>query len=274
MVDSPDKATATAFATSWNNLPEGSIYTLDQFEDWFFPLTKTDIDGTAVLELGCGNGSLMVHMLGWKPERLVGVDLGDSIRSARKNLRTLAVSNWEIKQADLVHFRADESFDFVYCIGVLHHLTDPDAGFQSVLENVKPGGRFHCWVYAKEGNGFVIAFVDPIRKIVSKLPWFITKYLVATPLAMAFYLYAKTIALFKSSQLLSKLPMYAYCRWISKRGFLFFRHVVFDQLVTPQTLYIKKAQVESWLKHPLIVPDSTYVLMRNGNSWKFGGKRR
>lgn len=40
-----DKDTAQAFATSWNNLPEGSVYTRDQFIDWMGPLTQADFVG-------------------------------------------------------------------------------------------------------------------------------------------------------------------------------------------------------------------------------------
>ncbi len=47
-----DKKTADAFASSWNNLPTGSVYTPDQFADWLLPLTKEDIQGKDVLELG------------------------------------------------------------------------------------------------------------------------------------------------------------------------------------------------------------------------------
>ena len=35
----PDDRNAAAFATSWNNLPAGSVYTREQVEDWFAPLT-------------------------------------------------------------------------------------------------------------------------------------------------------------------------------------------------------------------------------------------
>ena len=30
-----DQRTADAFATSWNNLPQGSVYTTAQVADWF-----------------------------------------------------------------------------------------------------------------------------------------------------------------------------------------------------------------------------------------------
>ena len=52
----PDRKTADAFATSWLNLPEGSVYTSGQFEDWMEPLARTDFEGRTVLEAGCALG--------------------------------------------------------------------------------------------------------------------------------------------------------------------------------------------------------------------------
>src|SRR4030095_10533573 len=83
-----DNATAEAFATSWNNLPDGSIYSAEQVEDWFAPLSRADVSGKSVLELGCGNGSLMVHVAEWLPAYLEGVDLGSSVLSARRNMQS------------------------------------------------------------------------------------------------------------------------------------------------------------------------------------------
>jgi SAM-dependent methyltransferase len=263
-----DSKTAKAFSTSWNNLPEGSVYTVDQFEDWFEPLKKEDIQGKAILELGCGNGSLLVHITSWNPSYAEGVDLGASIISANKNIEKTGFKNIKIIKHDLTTYRS-AGFDVVYCIGVLHHLKKPFEGFKSVIENTKSGGKFHCWVYAKEGNAVIRYIVDPIRVVASRLPWWVTKYFVATPLSALYYPYAQLIS---SSSVFRKFPLYEYSKWICKRGFLFFRHVAFDQLVTPQTIYIDKATIEKWLSSfPQIVPSSTYTIFRNGNSWKFGG---
>lgn len=267
-----DAKTADAFATSWNHLPDGSIYTRDQFEDWMAPMTEKDVAGNRVLELGCGNASLMVHMTEWLPSYLEGVDLGDSVLSAEKNLDARAFKNWKITKGDLIEFTSD-GFDIVYCIGVIHHLKDPEKGFDSVIRNTRPGGRFHCWVFAREGNAAIVCIVDPLRRVVSRLPWWFTKYCVAALLAVPFFLYAKLLTLVPQSDFMRKLPLYEYMLWISKREFAFFRHVAFDQLVTPQTTYLPRRTLEKWLAGSVrIDPKSTYILMRNGNSWKFGGK--
>jgi len=265
-----DTQTAQAFANSWNNLPRGSVYTQEQFEDWMLPLTQKDIEEKNVLELGCGNGSILSHIAGWNPKNLVGVDLGDSVVSARNNVKDFSVCT--VVQNDLVEYVSD-GFDVVYCIGVIHHLKNPKMGLDSVLRNTKSGGRFHVWVYAREGNNVIVYFVDPIRKIVSHLPWWFTKYIVATPLVVPYYIYAKSISFLKNNTLVQKLPLYEYSLWIAKREFGFFRHVAFDQLVTPQTTYISKSTIENWLaSYSEIDTNSTYITMRNGNSWKFGGK--
>lgn len=269
-----DLKTADAFATSWNNLPPGSVYTRAQFEDWLAPLSRADVEGTRVLELGCGNGSLLFHMAGWKPAHLEGVDLGDSVTSARRNLALQDNPNWVVSQGDLTTYRENPR-DLVYSIGVLHHLKHPQVGFASVVANTKPGGRFHCWVYAREGNGVIIWIVDPLRKLVSRFPWWFTKYAVATPLVVPYYFYAKVLSRFRTFPGLRNLPLFEYSLWIAAREFSFFRHVAFDQLVTPQTVYIDRETVLRWLReNPSIDPATTYLHFRNGNSWKFGGRIR
>src|ERR1041384_7338016 len=116
-----DTNTAEAFADSWNNLPLGSVYTQKQFQDWFTPITRENVEGKSVLELGCGNGSLLLHMAEWRPSHLVGVDLGSSVSSARKNMERAGFDNYDLVQTDLTTFASD-GFDMTYSIGVLHHL--------------------------------------------------------------------------------------------------------------------------------------------------------
>ncbi len=268
-----DLETANAFAESWNRLPCGSAYSRAQFLDWMAPLDLEDLRNKNVLELGFGNGSLLYHMARSGPARLSGVELGDTLETARHTVGDVPGTHIELHRGDLTRVDLGE-FDLVYCIGVLHHLKDPGAGFDSVLRHTRPGGRFHCWVYAKEGNAVVRYFVDPLRRVSSRLPWWLTKYGLALPLVLPYFVYAKFLRFVAPRVLRPALPLYDYSLWISDREFGFFHHVAFDQLVSPTTSYIPRARVDLWLTDPRIEPSSSYVVFRNGNSWKFGGVRR
>ncbi len=271
----PDGGTAAAFAESWNRQAAGSVYTREQFVDWFRPLEPESFAGESVLELGFGNGSLLYHMASYGPTKLCGIELGDTLETARANLRHLHEGVVELHRGDLTTASLG-SFDFVYCIGVLHHLKDPVAGFDSVMRHCRPGGRFHCWVYGHEGNGLVLNVIDPLRRVTSRLPWWVTKFGIALPLVLPYYVYAKLLrAIFpKPDGIVTAFPLGAYSYWIAARELGFFHHVAFDQLVTPQTSYHSRDEVEAWLHHPDVDRSSAYVLARNGNSWIFGGRKR
>jgi SAM-dependent methyltransferase len=266
-----DSRTAEAFASSWNTVGTGSVYSREQFLDWFDPIAPESVAGLSVLELGFGNGSLLAHMGTLGPSRLCGIELGDTGEATRRNLAHLPPGLVELHRGDLVTAELG-TFDLVYCIGVLHHLADPDAGFRSLLRHTGPGGRFHGWVYAREGNALVRSVVEPARRVGSRLPWWLTKYGIALPLVLPYFVYAKLLrSLGRGAPRF--LPLREYSRWIASRDFPFFLHVAFDQLVTPTTRYFDRAVVERWLASPEVEPGGAYVVFRNGNSWKFGGRR-
>ncbi|HSP14809.1 MAG TPA: class I SAM-dependent methyltransferase [Thermoanaerobaculia bacterium] len=272
MTDSADAGTAHGFAQSWNRI--GFVYTRDQFLEFVAPLTADDFMGHAVLELGFGNGSLLFHVAHCLPSKLVAIDLGDTIERTRRNLADVPVQP-ELHRGDLT--TADLGlFDVVYCVGVIHHLQKPEEGFAAVLRHTRSGGRFHCWVYGREGNALIRMVVDPVRRIASRLPWWITKYAIAVPLVTPYFLLAKLLRAFRldgPGSPVRWLPLFEYTRWIAREPFAFFRHVAFDQLVARCTRYIDRNTIEEWLKDPRIAPASTYVICRNGNSWKFGGRK-
>jgi SAM-dependent methyltransferase len=43
-------------------------------------------------------------------------------------------------------------YDFINCVGVLHHLPDPARGLRALCERLKPGGIMHIFVYSALGR--------------------------------------------------------------------------------------------------------------------------
>ena len=84
-----------------------------------------------------------------------------------------------------------ESFDFIYSLGVLHHLPDPEGAFQKLLKFLKPGGEVQIYLYWKpEGQPLkkvMLAGVSALRKITARLPHRV-QHAVAFPAALLAHL--------------------------------------------------------------------------------------
>src|SRR5438093_1467405 len=80
------------------------------------------------------------------------------------------------------------AFAFVFSIGVLHHLPDPELGFDRLVRLVQPAGRILVWLYALEGNERFVRLLDPWRsRLFSRLPSRVNR-VVATLLAVPLWL--------------------------------------------------------------------------------------
>lgn len=101
--------------------------------------------GEKVLEVGCGTGADLLQFA--KHGALAtGVDLTTNhVELARIRVGGLAV----IHQADARHLPFEnESFDYVYSHGVLHHCDEPEQVVREMFRVLRPGGRFNVQVYA------------------------------------------------------------------------------------------------------------------------------
>ena len=253
-----------------------SVYTDEQFRDFFAPLDPDAFRGKDVIELGFGHGSFLRHFAEREPAHLRGVELGDGVEQTLRRLAHVPAGRLELVRGDLTQASLGEH-DLAYCIGVLHHLDDPEKGFEAVLRHTRPGGCFHCWVYAREGNALIAGVIDPLRRFTARLPWWVTRWGTGLLVASAAFAYAKllgALARIGADGLVRRLPQGEYLGTLAGRDFAFFHHLATDFLVARHTVYIDRARAQRWLAHPEIAPGSTYLIHRNGNSWKLGGRRR
>lgn len=268
-----DLQTAEAFSDSWVHCFSTTPYTLAQVRDWFSPLSLESLARQRVCELGCGNGGLLQHVARFS-KTVTGVELGRCVQVTEENFRRMGIDHVQFVQEDILSFaeaQADQ-YDFVYAIGVLHHMQDPGEGFAALVRTTRPGGRFHGWVYGREGNFLVRTLVEPLRRIASRLPWRLNKYGLALPLAIPFFLASRAVKRLPPHPFARLVPLYGYLRWIADSPFAFHHHVAFDQLVSPRTAYLSRETIAAWLDRPDL--EQTYLLPRNGHSWKFGGIKR
>jgi SAM-dependent methyltransferase len=137
------RRTAESFAYEWTHFGELRAEWEKNFRDYIRPHDPHSLKGRVVLDVGAGSGrhSYEANRVG---AHVVAVDVGDAIHVARRNLppEVLTVQ----ADADELPF-ADESFDLVMAIGVLHHLPDPQRTVRRLARLIRPGGHIHVYVY-------------------------------------------------------------------------------------------------------------------------------
>lgn len=113
-----------------------------------------------ILDAGCGTGSSTEYLIQLNPEAAVmGIDLSEGAiavakeRCQRSGISTVGTPVPEFKRLSVYDVdELDGEFDFINCVGMLHHLPDPIKGLQSLAAKLAPGGLIHIFVYAELGR--------------------------------------------------------------------------------------------------------------------------
>lgn len=264
------------FASEWNYFtsimsPKNEALAKGELDSYFHPLiTYKDLDGKIILDGGCGGGRFTyIVSKETRAKEIFAIDLSNAVFTAFNN--TKHFNNVTIIQADITKlpFKKEKIFDFIYSVGVLHHLLDPEKGFNSLVNNLKPDGNIFVWVYGKEGNLLYITLADPIRKaITSKLPFKVNlalSFIISAILWSIIWLIYYPLNLMLGEKISCKmLPLTEYFNFFRKRGFKDFWRTVFDKMVPTISYYISKDEFTNWftknnLEHK--------ISFRNGHSW-------
>jgi SAM-dependent methyltransferase len=264
-VEAVEERTADAFGYEWNRYSELADRYRQQFLDWIRPVEPAFFEDRVVLEGGCGKGRHTALAAGFGARAVVAVDLGNAVEAAFANTRHLP--NAHIVQADLKRPPVKRTFDYAFSIGVLHHIPDPEAGFQALVSKLVPGGAISAWVYGREGNGWIVHLVSPVReRLTSRMPHALldaASALLTVPVFLASrFLYAPT----KGRLAGMKLPYGEYLSYIGPFPYREQRSIVFDHLVAPVAFYIARDEFAAWFRRAGL--EAVRIDHHNANSWR------
>jgi len=109
--------------------------------------------GASVLDAGCGTGQLAI-LLSLSGRAVTGVDFSfNSLRKGNGFKSRFGLGHVWFAQMDLFNLALkDESFDYVFCNGVLHHTADAYRGFQNLCRLVRPDGYIIVGLYNTYGR--------------------------------------------------------------------------------------------------------------------------
>lgn len=131
---------------------------------------KSIFAGRACLDAGCGNGRGSIFMLSNGAERVDFADISPTnIESTTRNLKSFGFSNFKghLTTLEKLPFE-DESFDFVWCNGVVMHMRNPDAGLRELARVLKTGGQ--AWIYVYGAGGAYWYAVRRYRSLLADVP--------------------------------------------------------------------------------------------------------
>lgn len=250
-VDRTKLATARSFGYEWSNFSE----LLDEYEwnfQWYMePLDAAFFEGKLVLDAGCGTGR-HTHYAGRTGAHVVAVDVSRAIDVAASNNR--ANPNAHFVQADLTSlpFRPG-AFDFVYSLGVLHHLPDPEGAFRSLLRYLRPGGQIRVYLYwsLESESAFrrgALRVVTAMRTLTTRVPHRLLRPLtfgIACCFHVVFVWPHRLLSLSASTRSLAeRVPLKQYARY----PFRVLHTDQFDRFSAPIEHRYTRAEVLAWFE--------------------------
>ncbi len=230
-----------------------------QFRNWT-NLTPEVVVGKDILDAGCGMGRNSYWPLSWGAKSVTAFDNDErTLASATQTLS--AFPNATITRCDISKTPWNSEFDIVMCIGVLHHLRNPELALKNFCKALRPGGTLVVWVYSYEGNEWIVRFIDPIRKaITSKLPLPLVHFL-AYFCSIPLYLFVK---LFRGpSPYLTQLSNFAFTK---------IHLIVLDQLIPAVANYWQRNKVFS-LAQQAGVKNISIEPTKEGTGWILTGTK-
>lgn len=173
-----DNQVVAGFGDEWARFDQAGLERdeLQQMFDNYFNIFPWDVvdSGSTGFDLGCGSGRWASFVAPRVGKLYLFDPSSDALEVAKRNLS--ASENCEFALAGVEDIPlADESCDFGYSLGVLHHIPDTEAGLRSCVSKLKSGAPFLLYLYYSFDNRpvwfrLIWKMSDVVRRGVSALP--------------------------------------------------------------------------------------------------------
>lgn len=245
-LDETAERTRESFGYEWTHFTDWTASGDTNFADYFGDLDLSSLSRDVVLDAGCGMGR-HARMMAPHVRQLVALDFSAAIEQAARTLA--AVPHAACIQADLSRPPlADAAFDFVYSLGVLHHLHDTSGALARLARLVRPGGRLRVYLYWQpEGwRGRLLAGVNALRPVTTRLPFPVLK---AFCFGLSAVLWACVIVPYKllraaGVRSVDRLPLVQY----TKYPFVILYNDQFDRFSAPLEKRYRRDEVRQLLE--------------------------
>lgn len=221
-----------------------------QFNGYFsiFPWNLVNKNSIG-FDLGCGSGRWAL-LVAPRVGHLHCIDPSTAINVAQKNL--VEFSNCSFHKARVVEIPlADNSMDFGYSLGVLHHIKDTQGALKLCVDKLKPSAPFLIYLYYAFDNQPVWYHLlwrvsDIMRRLVCHLPHVARVYcadIIAATVYFPFAMLSRSLAFLGID--VKSLPLSAY----RYRSFYSMRTDSLDRFGTTVERRFTKDQITQLMKN-------------------------
>ena len=222
-----------------------------------------ELRGARVADIGSGTGRIVNMLLDGEVQSVIAVEPSAAFDVLKVNTAERA-SSIEYVRGPGEALPADRELDFVFSLGVIHHIPKPDPVLRAAYASLRPGGSVVLWLYGYEGNEVYLAVARPLRLLTTHLPDAVVDVLSA----------GLDYALDPYIALARRLPLPMRDYFVGHYGKLDRkkrRLTVFDQLNPAYAKYYRREEVVSLLERSGFV--DIEVEARHGYSWTARGRR-
>lgn len=173
-----DQKVVQGFGDEWNRFTQSELSSKelkDVFRLYFsiFPWDRLPKDAVG-FDLGCGSGR-WAKLVAPRVKKLHCIDPSLALDIARKNLMEFKNCEFHNAAVDEIPLK-DNSMDFGYSLGVLHHCPDTQAGLDECVKKLKIGAPFLVYLYYDFDNRpwwfrIIWRITDLIRRVISSMPY-------------------------------------------------------------------------------------------------------
>ena len=112
------------------------------------------------------------NLLFYQPSEITSIEPSEAIEVAKSNNNSKKIKFKRIKGEDI---KNKNIYDFVFSLGVIHHIPNYQKVCNNIFNSLKKNGKFICWVYGYEGNELYILIFNNLRRLTILLPDFLVK---------------------------------------------------------------------------------------------------
>jgi ubiquinone/menaquinone biosynthesis C-methylase UbiE len=252
MRSNSDPRTVDGFGYEWTRFDQTGMSPEDAatiFEQYFSIFPWSALPPNAVgFDLGCGSGR-WAKLTSTRVAKLHCIDPSSALSVAQRNLASQTNCEFHLAGVESIPL-ADESMDFGYSLGVLHHVPDTRGAIAACVAKLKPGAPFLLYVYYAFDNRpkwfrTLWRVSDSVRRMMSRTPYPVRSAICDVIAAVIYWPLARVAKLAHALGVnVENFPLSSY----RDRGFYVMRTDALDRFGTRLEQRFTKEQIRTMME--------------------------